>query len=437
MSVTNLSSLLKGNWFIEQSYSEAMQPLLLNILSGQKIEVEKPTPEARIISSTGQLTSLADHNAADGQENYVLLVSLKNPIYKYNQSCGPRGTKSKMSLISSTIKDANCKGVVLDIDSGGGQVSGTPEFYDFIKGLSKPVVSYTDGLMCSAAYYIGSAADHIIVNKRADAIGSIGAMVSFLDMSGMFEKKGAKIIKAYATKSTEKNSEFEAMLDGDNKPYIQNVLDPIVETFIDDIKAARKDIDQKVFKGGVYPAEEAVSIGLADELGNIQTAINKVFELSKNSQINPNINSNHLNMNTDNLKRVMAVLALTQLESTKEGAYLNEEQLQAIDDHLADQETAAVTASGALQTANDNLDTAIQDSTAIAGAVSDACATAEVENAENLTTAEGVSALSGLIAEYGEKDGDQHTNPKSKGDTSEEVDPNIVGNVNVAAAMNN
>ena len=143
-------------------------------------------------------------------------------------------------------KDAQCKGVVLDIDSGGGQVSGTPEFHDFIKEYSKPVVAYTDGYMCSAAYYIGSAADHIIANKRADKIGSIGTMISFLDLTGYYEKKGAKMITAYATKSTEKNKSFEDLLSGKPETYIKNELDPITETFHSDMKAARTNLDEAV-----------------------------------------------------------------------------------------------------------------------------------------------------------------------------------------------
>jgi protease-4 len=59
-----------------------------------------------------------------------MLLSLKDPIYKYSQECGPTGTKSKMQSMKSYAQDPNCIGVVLDIDSGGGQVSGTPEFYD-------------------------------------------------------------------------------------------------------------------------------------------------------------------------------------------------------------------------------------------------------------------------------------------------------------------
>jgi protease-4 len=68
--------------------------------------------------------------------------------------------------MKSYAQDPNCIGVVLDIDSGGGQVSGTPEFYDYIASFKNQLLLI---LMC--LLYIGSATSHIIANKRADAIG--------------------------------------------------------------------------------------------------------------------------------------------------------------------------------------------------------------------------------------------------------------------------
>src|SRR5690606_27539836 len=133
--------------------------------------------------------------------------------------------------MQNMLNESNCAGVVLDIDSGGGQVSGTPEFHDVVKNASKPVVSYTDGLMCSAAYYIGSAASYIVANKRADAIGSIGVMIHFVDLTGYYEKKGAKVITEYATKSTEKNKAYEELIKGNPDEYIKKELDPINEDF--------------------------------------------------------------------------------------------------------------------------------------------------------------------------------------------------------------
>jgi protease-4 len=59
--------------------------------------------------------------------------------------------------------------------------------------------------MCSGAYYIAAATQKIIANKRADAIGSIGAYATIVDSNGIFEHFGAKVHTIYAKKSTEKN----------------------------------------------------------------------------------------------------------------------------------------------------------------------------------------------------------------------------------------
>ena len=92
--------------------------------------------------------------------------------------------------------------------------------------------------MCSAAYYIGSASAHIVANKRAEAIGSIGAYAQFLDLSGFYEKKGAKLITVYAHESTEKNKSYRDLMSGNPKTYIKEDLNPIVEQdFISDMKA--------------------------------------------------------------------------------------------------------------------------------------------------------------------------------------------------------
>lgn len=432
MSVANLHSLLSTNWFINQNYAQSLLPSLMGVLSGTTFTEASPQPEAFIMKSNGALMDNEDFSAANNKESYVLLISLKNPIYKYDQYCGPEGTKSKQAIIASTESDPNCAGVVLDIDSGGGQVAGTPEFYDFLKNYSKPIVSYTDGLMCSAAYYIGSAADHIIANKRADAIGSIGAMVSFLDFTGMYEKKGAKLIKAYATKSTEKNADVESMLQGDVAPYIQNQLDPIVEDFISDIKATRTNVSEQVFKGATYNASKAIKLGLVDEMGTLTTAINKVFELS---------GLKSKTQNKKNMKKFNKLEAALNVEdgfaSNDNGVFFNEEQLETLENLITTQETELTNAQTALQNANDNFNSAMEDSVAIAAEVSGALEAAGVENHEELSTLEGIAMLQNLILEYGKKDAAEHTNTISSGDSAEAENSNYVYGYDVSAALNN
>jgi protease-4 len=68
---------------------------------------------------------------------------LKDPIYKYIVRNADQRVQNQNAVHSPKCTGSNCIGVVLDIDSGGGQVSGTPEFYDYIASFKKkPVVAY-------------------------------------------------------------------------------------------------------------------------------------------------------------------------------------------------------------------------------------------------------------------------------------------------------
>jgi len=407
MTTTNLHSLLSGHWFINKKYSQSLLPSLYSVLSGNNnlTTTKEPTVEAFIYNNKlgGSNISASDFNNEDNKDNYVLIVSLKNPIYKYNQECGPRGTKFKQQIMSRYEQDPNCEGVVLDIDSGGGQVSGTPEFHDFIKNYSKPVVAYTDGMMCSAAYYIGSAAKHIVANKRADAIGSIGTMIHFVDMTGVYKKKGANIITEYATKSTHKNKDFEELLKGNPEGYIKNELDPITDTFHADMTSARSNLNNAVLTGATYNAEDSLNMGLIDEIGTLQTAIANVFSLAKPNKTN---NNNPKNNTMSNLKvpLIEAAIGTTFKEDeTKNGIILTDEQATAVENKLTANQTTIADAATTATEANNKITALEAKNTALTNTIQEALKTAEVEGADKMSNDDGVKKLSALVIEYGSK----------------------------------
>lgn len=412
MSINNLHSILNGRWFIHEPFGQSLLPSLNNILKGNSLKISKEDkkPESFVFQLGKTPIAASAFSNNENNNDYVLVLDLKNPIYKYTQECGPQGTKSKINVLERFKNDSYCKGVVLDIDSGGGQVAGTPEFYDYILNYNKPVVSYTDGLMCSAAYYIGSASDYLIANKRADHIGSIGTMIYFIDFTGWYEKEGAKVITEYATKSTEKNRDFEELVKGNSEPYIKNQLDPITEDFINDIKAVRSKVNEEVFTGKTYNASDAISMGLIDEIGTLQTAIDKVFALAKQSS-NQNLNTNM----SKQLVKVQAVLGLdAPLASTAEnGSYLNAEQLEALENGLADLEASKTQLQTDLNAAKSNTD--LQDKlTASEGVV-----TSIEASIDNMLTSAGLdvtgtlsektAALSAKVEEMGKNDGSKPT----------------------------
>lgn len=441
MNLNNLHSLITGRWFIDKAYSQSLLPSLYSILNGKLTfsAPDKPTPEAFIFSANKSLVSASSFDNETNKDNYVLVVSLKNPIYKYNQECGPRGTKSKQQIMSRYESDPNCKGIVLDIDSGGGQVSGTPEFHDFIKNYSKPVVSYTDGMMCSAAYYIGSAAKHIVANKRADAIGSIGTMIHFVDMTGYYEKKGAKVITEYATKSTDKNKDFEDLLKGKPEGYIKNELDPITETFHADMNSARPNLNSEVLSGGTYNAEVSLNNGLIDEIGTLQTAIDKVFSLAKSNKNNTQLNNSKKNpMSKLNVPLIEAVIGASFSEGeTENGIILTDEQATALENRLSENDTAIATAETEATTSSERITELEATNTTVTTAIQNALATAEVEGAATMSNEEGITALSNLVAEYGSKDGATNTQTIPNTNQTDNENPNVIGGTDMSEYLNN
>lgn len=331
---TRLLTLINQPFYIDRNYGESQLPILFNVLRGGNFDLLKDDNKN---VSFGKMAAGGDMRQPNiNADSYVAVLDFKEPIYKYDQPCGPQGTKTKISILDNLSRDPNCLGIVLDIDSGGGQAYGTPELYDAIREYSKPVVAYTDGLMASAAYYIGSAADEIIANKRAEAIGSIGAYTQFLDLSGFYEKQGATIHEMYASQSTEKNGAIREVMKGNYDKYINEELDPLVDQFIEDMKTARPQIKEKVYKGATYNGKKALKMGLVDQLGKIEDAVNRVTELS-NNQSNPN-NTMSTKNSYPNLEQVLGLES--PLATTDNGSFINEEQKQTIEKKLYTNETA-------------------------------------------------------------------------------------------------
>lgn len=420
-----LQNIFSSNFYIEAQYAQSFAPLLYHVIQGNHTIVS--TPEAEMMTNR---QSMFSDDEGDNSEKYVAVISIKQPIVKYTY-WNYLGSKSYQRILEQLAKNPKVLGVVLDVDSGGGQAYGTAEFYDTIRNFSKPIVTYTDGYLCSAAYYLGAAANFIVANTRADSIGSIGAYSSFVDMSGIIEKLGGKVHTFYATESDEKNAEYEEVMKGNYAPYIKKILDPLVATFQNDMITARPEIDKKVFKGGVWNAEESLKLGLIDEIGTLESAVSKVIEMANQSSNSNQLNNPDMSQETVTLVALAAVLGVEKVDAKKANIFsaeetvsLNIDQLQKIEDALN-----AKTPDEALKTQISELKTELETSksettaekqkvTDLNAAVDTAIATAGLTAEKKTTTAENIALLSEKVVEYGGKDGAAPTNVHSDADAN-------------------
>jgi len=176
------------------------------------------------------------------------------------------------------IADPNVGAVILQFDSPGGQVQGMTELASKIYNArgTKPIVAVADSLMASAAYWIGSAADQIVVTPSGE-IGSIGVLAVHVDDSEADAKAG---VKTTVFRSTEHKAEGIGPLSEDSAGYMQSRVMAYHDMFVNDIARNRKTTASKVNedygKGRVMGAEQAVKAGMADRVATLETVISEM-----------------------------------------------------------------------------------------------------------------------------------------------------------------
>lgn len=441
---TNIFSLLSSQWMITDNGVNALIPSLHSLLTRGK--VEKVEMKHFVMHSMDDDEEYEDIPETSSSTQYITVLSMKTPLFKYDQMCGPIGYRTMSKMMKQWENNDNVIGVVLDIDSPGGQATGLAEFSKFINSYSKPVVAYTDGHLCSAAYYIAMSTDYVIANEDADFIGSIGTMIKIVNLDGVIEKEGGVVKNLYSDKSPRKNEESRALLENnDPSLMIQNILNPYADQFINDCKKYRPGIDESVFEGAIYRPIEAKNLKLVDSLGTLKDAFDKVVSLSnalKSSQ--SSINNLHT-MSQKSLPLVEAALGLdAPLAVTENGSYLNVAQLDQLEQVLADSGAEKDRLTNELATANSNHASALTAAQEGQQTAENRLGTLEasllaVLDAAGLEAQETAEANIAALQAYAEEKGGEAGADPTKTRTSADADAtNLgVGGIDVDAYLNN
>lgn len=156
--------------------------------------------------------------------------------------------------------------IAFQISSPGGTVTGVEELAIKIRGISVPTLAYTDTEMASAAYWIGSAADRVLVSPSA-SVGSVGCYLVVYDTSEAFKAAGItpRVYKAGRYKAIGVEG---APITPDQDAYLQEGVEEIWEDFKAGVLAKRKmvkaeDMEAQVFSGKVA-AQKGLATGIAE-----------------------------------------------------------------------------------------------------------------------------------------------------------------------------
>lgn len=185
------------------------------------------------------------------------------------------GYRDIAQRLDAAVRDRGVNGVVLNIDSPGGEVNGAFQLAEQIRRASavKPVRAVVDGLGASAAYLLASAASDITVTSTG-MVGSVGVVMRHVDFSRALAADGIGVTQIYAGAHKVDGNPFEPLSEAVRAQF-QAEVDALYAQFTAAVANYRR-IEEPAVRGTearVYLASEAVAKKLADRIGTVDQVV--------------------------------------------------------------------------------------------------------------------------------------------------------------------
>ncbi|MGQ8365673.1 signal peptide peptidase SppA [Glaciecola sp. 1036] len=219
----------------------------------------------------------------DTKGDKVAIVVAKGSILDGTQKPGTIGGDSTAALLKQAREDENVKAVVLQVDSGGGSAFASEVIrkeIDLIKESGKPVIASMATYAASGGYWISVSADYI-VSEPSTITGSIGIFGMFTTFENSFNYIG---INSDGVSTNELNGiAADRPLAPGYGELIQMNIERGYDRFITLVATERnmtKEAVDQIAQGRVWIGTQALELGLVDELGDLEFAVNKAAELA-------------------------------------------------------------------------------------------------------------------------------------------------------------
>lgn len=234
----------------------------------------------------------------------VAIIPVTGPLFRYANLFTMISGASSYELIArdftTALENPQIKGIILDIDSPGGEVNGVSELSNMVFAArgKKPVVAYASGDAASGAYWIASAADEIVVSETS-ALGSIGVVGMYQGKSG----KSAEAVEIVSSQSPHKRLD-PTTDEGRNRLQIRidSMADVFIETIARNRNVSAKNVQNHYGGGDVMIGAKAVSAGLADRVGSLEGLIAELSSPQKSPRTEGFFNAQNQSPSTQEKK---------------------------------------------------------------------------------------------------------------------------------------
>lgn len=269
-----LAELVYGPWAMLPEHLLELQAIYETHLRGDKIDIK--AVEARL----GR--PLANEPRGYEVVNGVAVLPVQGAIApKANLMTQVSGGASAQLLAREMLAagaDHGVRSVILAVDSPGGSVLGTPELAAAVRQVAavKPVVTHCDGMLASAAYWVGSAANAVHISGPTVLVGSIGVVATHRDTSAAEARMGVTTTEITAGKYKRIASASQP-LSAEGRASLQAQVDYLYELFVDAVSAQRgASVDvvlEHMADGRVFTGQQAIDAGLVDGVSTLDALI--------------------------------------------------------------------------------------------------------------------------------------------------------------------
>lgn len=218
-------------------------------------------------------------------KNKIAVVFAEGEIVSGESSDGSMGSETIVKAIKKARKDDKVKAIVLRVNSPGGSALASDVMWREVSLAKavKPVVVSMGGVAASGGYYISCAADKIYA-ENSTITGSIGVFGIIPNMKGLFNNKlGINLDQVNTNKYSDGLSTFRPM-DDFERAAIQEMVEDIYDDFTQKVADGRgmtqAEVDS-IGQGRVWTGANAKEIGLVDEIGGLNDAINAAADLAE------------------------------------------------------------------------------------------------------------------------------------------------------------
>jgi signal peptide peptidase SppA len=262
-----LRAFTETPWAILPSTLAVLDEIVSRHAAGEKLEAEEI--QARINNGAAR--------PSERRIDKVAILPLFGTIFpRANMMTDVSGATSAERFadnFANLVRDPDIGAIVIDVDSPGGAVHGVDELSRQIYEArgSKPIVAIANHQMASAAYWIASAADELVVSPSGE-VGSIGVFAVHRDLSAAQEREGVKTTIISQGKYKVEGNPYQPLSE-DARQSIQAKVDEYYEFFVDGV-ARNRNVTSDVVRSGfgegrMVSARKAVDAGMADRVDTL------------------------------------------------------------------------------------------------------------------------------------------------------------------------